>query len=239
MAVAALVLIVRARRRRDRRAARHDGAGAPGPTAVDAARSTRASARRRAPSGAHPFGVDGNGRDVFSRVLYGARVSLEVAFIATLASMLLGVAVGMVAGFYRGWVDGLLSRAHRRRAGVPDPAAGARRRVGLLAGRRLPRRRDQAGAERRHLRHRRRQLDLHRADHPRAGAVAARARVRRGGALAGRLGPAHPLPRHPAQPRRADHRLQHAAHPAEHPARGGAVVPRRRGAAARPRAGGR
>src|SRR2546426_8582641 len=62
------------------------------------------------PSSAHPFGVDQLGRDVFARVLYGARVSLEVAIIATALSVTIGVIVGMVAGFYRGWVDTALSR---------------------------------------------------------------------------------------------------------------------------------
>src|SRR5207244_7237846 len=62
------------------------------------------------PTSAHPFGVDQLGRDVFARVLYGARVSLEVAIIATALSVSIGVVVGMVAGFYRGWVDTALSR---------------------------------------------------------------------------------------------------------------------------------
>jgi peptide/nickel transport system permease protein len=62
------------------------------------------------PSADHPMGVDQLGRDVFARVLYGARVSLEVAIIATFLSVTLGVIVGLVAGFYRGWADTLLSR---------------------------------------------------------------------------------------------------------------------------------
>jgi ABC-type dipeptide/oligopeptide/nickel transport system permease subunit len=62
------------------------------------------------PSGANWFGVDPLGRSVFSRVLYGARVSLEVAIIATAASVAIGVTVGMVAGYFRGAVDMVLSR---------------------------------------------------------------------------------------------------------------------------------
>jgi ABC-type dipeptide/oligopeptide/nickel transport system permease subunit len=62
------------------------------------------------PSGKNLFGVDPLGRDLFSRVLYGARISLEVALIATAISVAIGVVVGMVAGYFRGWVDTLLSR---------------------------------------------------------------------------------------------------------------------------------
>jgi peptide/nickel transport system permease protein len=56
------------------------------------------------------FGVDPVGEDVFSRVLYGARVSLEVALIATALSVTFGVAFGMIAGYYRGGVDTVISR---------------------------------------------------------------------------------------------------------------------------------
>jgi peptide/nickel transport system permease protein len=62
------------------------------------------------PSSEHPFGVDQLGRDIFARVLYGARVSLEVAIIATAISVTIGVIIGMVAGYFRGWVDTALSR---------------------------------------------------------------------------------------------------------------------------------
>ena len=62
------------------------------------------------PSARHLFGVDPIGRDVFARVLYGARVSLFVAFVATGLSMIVGVTLGMVAGFFRGWVDMGISR---------------------------------------------------------------------------------------------------------------------------------
>jgi ABC-type dipeptide/oligopeptide/nickel transport system permease subunit len=63
------------------------------------------------PSSAHLFGVDPIGRDVFSRVLYGAQVSLTVAFIGTGLSVILGVILGVVAGFYRGWVDTAIARS--------------------------------------------------------------------------------------------------------------------------------
>jgi peptide/nickel transport system permease protein len=62
------------------------------------------------PTSAHPFGVDQLGQDVMSRVIYGTRVSLEVGIIGTGISTFIGVIVGLVAGFYRGWVDTLLSR---------------------------------------------------------------------------------------------------------------------------------
>jgi peptide/nickel transport system permease protein len=63
------------------------------------------------PRSGHPFGVDKLGRDVFSRTIYGSRISLEVAFIATFLIILIGVTVGLVAGYYRGWADTLLTRA--------------------------------------------------------------------------------------------------------------------------------
>jgi ABC-type dipeptide/oligopeptide/nickel transport system permease subunit len=62
------------------------------------------------PSSDNLFGVDPLGRSVFSRVLYGARVSLEVALIATAVSVTIGVTVGLIAGYFRGWIDTLLSR---------------------------------------------------------------------------------------------------------------------------------
>ena len=62
------------------------------------------------PSAEHPFGVDRLGRDVFSRTVYGTRVSLEVALIATGIAVFIGTIVGLLAGFYRGWTDTVLSR---------------------------------------------------------------------------------------------------------------------------------
>jgi ABC-type dipeptide/oligopeptide/nickel transport system permease subunit len=64
-----------------------------------------------APSSEYVFGTDALGRDVLSRTLYGARISLEVAFIATGLILVIGVTLGMIAGYYRGAVDTLLSRS--------------------------------------------------------------------------------------------------------------------------------
>ena len=64
----------------------------------------------KGPSADNIFGADTLGRSVFSRVLYGARVSLEVALIATAISVFIGVIAGLVAGFFRGWVDTIVSR---------------------------------------------------------------------------------------------------------------------------------
>ncbi len=63
------------------------------------------------PTAAHPFGVDQLGRDVLARTVYGARVSLLVGIVGTAFAVLIGVTVGLLAGYYRGWVDTLLSRA--------------------------------------------------------------------------------------------------------------------------------
>src|SRR3984957_12935562 len=62
------------------------------------------------PSLAHPFGADQLGEDVMSRVIYGTRISLEVGIVGTGISTVIGVVVGMLAGFYRGWVDTVLAR---------------------------------------------------------------------------------------------------------------------------------
>ena len=55
--------------------------------------------------GKHWFGTDENGIDVFSRVIFGARVSLTVATIAIVLSMVIGVVLGLTAGYFGGWVD--------------------------------------------------------------------------------------------------------------------------------------
>jgi len=62
------------------------------------------------PSQAHLFGTDGLGRDVFSRMLYGARVSLWVGFVAVGLSITIGLVLGLVAGYFGGLIDELVMR---------------------------------------------------------------------------------------------------------------------------------
>jgi ABC-type dipeptide/oligopeptide/nickel transport system permease subunit len=61
------------------------------------------------PSGTHWLGVDGAGRDVFTRMLYGARVTLGIALGATLLALGLGVVLGAAAATWRGWFDAVVS----------------------------------------------------------------------------------------------------------------------------------
>ena len=62
------------------------------------------------PSAEHFFGTDSLGRDVFSRMLYGARVSLWVGFVAVGISLCIGVTLGLIAGYFRGIVDECIMR---------------------------------------------------------------------------------------------------------------------------------
>jgi peptide/nickel transport system permease protein len=66
--------------------------------------------RLQAPSAAHWLGTDGAGRDVWSRLVYGARVSLAVGFISQGIAVTLGLTFGLVAGFYGRWVDEIVMR---------------------------------------------------------------------------------------------------------------------------------
>jgi peptide/nickel transport system permease protein len=67
--------------------------------------------RMAAPSLAHPFGTDEFGRDVASRVLAGAHLSLAIGFGAMLISLVFGVPLGLLAAFHRGWVEEVIMRA--------------------------------------------------------------------------------------------------------------------------------
>jgi peptide/nickel transport system permease protein len=77
---------------------------APDPDAQNLLRPTSG------PSGAHWFGTDELSRDSLSRVLHGGQISLRVAFGVAVLSTLIGVVIGALAGFYRGWFDELLMR---------------------------------------------------------------------------------------------------------------------------------
>lgn len=74
------------------------------PSAIDVGQSLLS------PSWAHPFGTDDLGRDVLVRMLYGARISLLVGFVAVGISCLIGVFFGALAGYYGGWIDALIMR---------------------------------------------------------------------------------------------------------------------------------
>lgn len=60
------------------------------------------------PSAEHPFGCDQSGRDIFSRILYGGRVSMAIALVSAICTNLLGSALGCIAGYYGGKVDQVL-----------------------------------------------------------------------------------------------------------------------------------
>lgn len=83
-------------------------AGAPGPNVRDTG-ALDAFGAPAGPSAEHLFGVDDFGRDVFSRTVYGARVSLIVGIVGTAVAVFLGVLLGLIAGWCRGWVDTVVS----------------------------------------------------------------------------------------------------------------------------------
>ena len=78
--------------------ARHD------PVAIDLANQLRR------PSGLHWLGTDVQGRDVWARLLFGARVSLTVGLVSQAIALLIGVSLGLVAGYYGRWVDDVVMR---------------------------------------------------------------------------------------------------------------------------------
>ena len=71
---------------------------------------TEVSMKLKAPSFQHLLGTDQLGRDIFSRMLYGSRISLSVGFVAVAISIFIGVLVGALAGYYGRWIDSLLMR---------------------------------------------------------------------------------------------------------------------------------
>jgi len=71
---------------------------------------TDVSLKLKPPSSRHLLGTDQLGRDVFSRMLYGSRISLSVGFVAVAISIFIGILVGALAGYYGRWVDSFLMR---------------------------------------------------------------------------------------------------------------------------------
>jgi len=81
--------------------------------------ATSWSAVRKAPSAQYWFGTDEIGRDVLSRVIWGARASLLAGVVSVSISMLLGVPIGLLAAYVGGWTDGLISRFTDAMLAVP------------------------------------------------------------------------------------------------------------------------
>src|SRR5215213_2072604 len=70
---------------------------------------TNTGIRYQPPSAEHWFGTDATGRDVFSRVVYGTRVSLQVGFAVVVISALVGTILGAISGYYGGWIYRIVS----------------------------------------------------------------------------------------------------------------------------------
>ena len=81
--------------------------------------ATSWSAVRKAPSAQYWFGTDEIGRDVLSRVIWGARASLLAGLVSVCISMALGVPIGLLAAYVGGWTDGLISRFTDSMLAVP------------------------------------------------------------------------------------------------------------------------
>lgn len=78
-----------------------------------------ASAQRLGPTLAHPFGTDNLGRDMFSRVVYGARLSLKIGFSAVIFGVVMGTIAGIFSGYLGGFVDSILQRGVDTAMGFP------------------------------------------------------------------------------------------------------------------------
>lgn len=85
-------------------------AGILAPEGVDNQKVGQPDELLRSPSGAYWLGTDEFGRDILSRVMYGARLSLWVGFSSVIGSVIVGVTLGILAGYYGRWLDILISR---------------------------------------------------------------------------------------------------------------------------------
>ena len=77
---------------------------------LDPYTTDKAAGFNKGPSDGHPFGTDDVGRDLFARVLYGGRISLFVGITSTIISVLVGIPLGLVAGYFRGIWESIIMR---------------------------------------------------------------------------------------------------------------------------------
>ena len=91
----------------------------------DAAAAIDTDAIGQGPSGAHPFGTDSLGRDLFFRTLVATRLSIGLAVLATAIGVGAGVVLGTLPSVLPRWAGRLLTSGDQHRGGVPRPAAGA------------------------------------------------------------------------------------------------------------------
>src|SRR5438094_604484 len=76
------------------------------------------------PSAAHPLGLDQAGRDILSRIMGGALITIQVGVGSAIILSAIGIPLGLLAGFYRGWVDTAISFVINIWYGIPDPLLG-------------------------------------------------------------------------------------------------------------------
>ena len=187
------------------------------------------------PSGAHWFGTDAMGCDLYSRVVYGGRISLAVGFAVAIVATLIGTIIGATSGYFGGKLDNfvmLRDRPFHRAATArhldpdaqpPEPAALGAHSHGRCGQHSGDRHRALAVL-----------LDDDRVHRPRCGAVVEAQGVCRSGSGARRRRPTHHRQASPTELRRCDRRRRHAERCRGDPPRVGAVVPRVRREPARP-----
>ena len=182
--------------------------------------------RLKPPSTAHWFGTDEFGRDVLSRTLMGARLSLLMGIGATLISLVIGVPLGLLAGYRRGWFDEVLMRAMDVLLSFPPIMLGllilavtqpalwkAIIAIGIVY------------------------VPPHRAHHAQRHPRSRKRGIHSGRARARRQHPLHPVLGNPAQCLAADRGRGELAHHVRHPARRGAELRRHGRPAAKLRLG--
>jgi peptide/nickel transport system permease protein len=81
---------------------------------------TNTKLRLSPPSAEHPFGTDTVGRDILIRTIYGGQISLLIGLAAVVVEVFLGVLIGAIAGYYGGWIDGLLMRFTEAMFNIPQ-----------------------------------------------------------------------------------------------------------------------